>query len=126
MLSSKDQELSSNCFMRSYMLVFVLSGVATLSTARGDTQQYSDMNKLARRFLLGSQMSVNGDSCSAPSKAYVEEVVKEIRNGERGECPICLESVDDAVLTPCAHHMCRECLLASWRSSLGGSCPVCR
>lgn len=71
-------------------------------------------------------MSANGDSCSVPSKAYVEEVVKEIRNGERGECPICLESVDDAVLTPCAHHMCRECLLASWRSSLGGSCPVCR
>ena len=80
---------------------------------RGDTKQYFEMNKLARHFLLGIQKPVNGDSCSAPSKHYVEEVVKDIHNGERGECPICLESVDDAVLTPCVHHMCREFLLGS-------------
>ena len=60
--------------------------------SRGDTKQYSDMNKMARRFLLGSQKSIN--SCTAPSKSYIEEVVKDIHNGERGEFPICLESID--------------------------------
>lgn len=61
-----------------------------------------------------------------PSRAYVEEVVEGLRNGENTECPICLESADDPVLTPCAHKMCRECLLSSWRSLAGGACPICR
>lgn len=61
-----------------------------------------------------------------PTKAFVEEVVKDLQSGEKGECPICLESVDDAVLTPCAHSMCRDCLYASWRSYGGGPCPICR
>lgn len=26
-----------------------------------------------------------------PSKAYIQEVVEEIKKGEKGECPICLE-----------------------------------
>ncbi|KAH9317698.1 hypothetical protein KI387_019467, partial [Taxus chinensis] len=97
-----------------------------LVMSRGDTQEYSDMNKLAKRFLKGSQQAANGESDSAPSKAYIQEVVEEIRRGEKAECPICLEAVEDAVLTPCAHCMCRECLLASWRSTMSGSCPICR
>ncbi|KAI3823284.1 hypothetical protein L1987_04718 [Smallanthus sonchifolius] len=54
------------------------------------------------------------------------EVVKELQKGEEGECPICLEAFEDAVLTPCAHRLCRECLLSSWRNSNSGLCPVCR
>ncbi|KAK1299928.1 hypothetical protein QJS10_CPB13g01709 [Acorus calamus] len=54
------------------------------------------------------------------------EVVEDIRKGEKGECPICLEAFEDAVLTPCAHRLCRECLLASWRNATSGVCPVCR
>lgn len=52
--------------------------------------------------------------------------MEELRKGEQGECPICLEAFEDAVLTPCAHCLCRECLLASWRNSSSGLCPVCR
>lgn len=37
-----------------------------------------------------------------------------------------MESADDPVLTPCAHRMCRECLLSSWRTPTLGSCPICR
>ncbi|KAI5430559.1 hypothetical protein KIW84_034951 [Lathyrus oleraceus] len=44
----------------------------------------------------------------------------------KGECPICLEAFEDAVLTPCAHRLCQECLLTSWRNSTSGLCPVCR
>lgn len=61
-----------------------------------------------------------------PSRAYVQEVVEELRKGGDGECPICLEAFEDAVLTPCAHRLCRECLLSSWRTPTSGLCPVCR
>lgn len=92
--------------------------------SRGDTQEYADLNKLAKHFLKVAKDS-SGDSNIVPSKAYVKEVVEELRKGE-GECPICLEAFEDAVLTPCAHRLCRECLLASWRSTTAGLCPVCR
>ncbi|XP_072986407.1 DNA repair protein RAD5B-like [Typha latifolia] len=97
-----------------------------LVMSRGDTQEYADLNKLARHFLDGSQNNPQR-SQSFPTRAYVEEVVEGIRQGEVTECPICLESAsDDPVLTPCAHRMCRECLLSSWRSPSGGPCPICR
>lgn len=96
-----------------------------LVMSRGDTQEFADLNKLAKRFLHGGNSTVNGDSSSLPSKAYIEEVVQELQKGE-GECPICLEAFEDAVLTPCAHRLCRECILSSWQSPAAGLCPVCR
>ncbi|XP_066321736.1 LOW QUALITY PROTEIN: DNA repair protein RAD5A-like [Miscanthus floridulus] len=96
-----------------------------LVMSRGDTQEFADLNKLAKRFLRGGNGAVNGDSSCIPSRAYIEEVVQELQKGE-GECPICLEAFEDAVLTPCAHRLCRECLLSSWRSATAGLCPVCR
>ncbi|KAG5613790.1 hypothetical protein H5410_013614 [Solanum commersonii] len=94
-----------------------------LVMSRSDNQEFADLDKLARRFL-----ETNPDSSTqkAPTPAYVEEVVEGIRNGENTECPICLESADDPVLTPCAHRMCRECLLSSWRTPASGLCPICR
>uniref|UniRef100_A0A6N2LJT6 RING-type domain-containing protein n=1 Tax=Salix viminalis TaxID=40686 RepID=A0A6N2LJT6_SALVM len=97
-----------------------------LVMSRGDTQEYSDLNKLAKRFLKGGQIALEGEATNVPSRAYIEEVVEELSKGEKGECPICLEACEDAVLTPCAHRLCRECLLASWRNASSGLCPVCR
>lgn len=97
-----------------------------LVMSRGDTQEFSDLNKLAKRFLKGGQDLVEGEAKDVPSRAYIQEVVEELRKGEEGECPICLEAFEDAVLTPCAHRLCRECLLASWRTPTSGLCPVCR
>lgn len=96
------------------------------ASSRGDTQEFSDFNKLAKRFLRGGQDAELGESNNTPSKAYIQAVVEEMRRGEKGECPICLEVFEDAVLTPCAHQLCRECLLASWRNAMSGLCPVCR
>ncbi|KAK6235115.1 hypothetical protein SCA6_010452 [Theobroma cacao] len=97
-----------------------------LVMSRGDTQEYSDLNKLAKRFLRGGQNTLEGEAKDLPSRAFVQEVVEELRKGEQAECPICLEAFEDAVLTPCAHRLCRECLLASWRNPNSGLCPVCR
>lgn len=98
-----------------------------LVLSRGDTGEFSDLDKLARRFLDGSS-SIPGENekGAALSKAYVQEVVDDLRKGNKAECPICLEVVEDAILTPCAHCMCRECLLASWSSGASGLCPICR
>lgn len=53
------------------------------------------------------------------------------------ECPICLDcpSVEDAVLTPCSHSFCRDCLVPILRdqasknkkrtSKCEGNCPIC-
>ncbi|KAF2577281.1 hypothetical protein F2Q68_00000773 [Brassica cretica] len=98
-----------------------------LVMSRGDTAQYSDLNKLAKRFLGGKSCGLEKEGKDVlPSVAFVQEVVEELSKGEQGECPICLEAFEDAVLTPCAHRLCRECLLASWRNSCSGLCPVCR
>ncbi|XP_027929635.1 DNA repair protein RAD5A isoform X1 [Vigna unguiculata] len=97
-----------------------------LVMSRGDTQDFADLNKLAKRFLRGTYNASDGEVKEAPSRAYVQEVVEELRKGEQGECPICLEAFEDAVLTPCAHRLCRECLLASLRNATSGLCPVCR
>ncbi|KDO45613.1 hypothetical protein CISIN_1g003540mg [Citrus sinensis] len=97
-----------------------------LVMSRGDTQDYSDLNKLAKRFLKGSSNALEGEDKDVPSRAYVQEVVEELQKGEQGECPICLEAFEDAVLTPCAHRLCRECLLGSWKTPTSGLCPVCR
>ncbi|CAM8885602.1 unnamed protein product [Rhodiola kirilowii] len=96
-----------------------------LVMSRGDTQEYADMNKLAKRFLKCDE-NCPGEEQNVPSRAYIKEVVEELQKGEQGECPICLEAFEDAVLTPCAHRLCRECLLASWRNATSGLCPMCR
>ncbi|KAK8567119.1 hypothetical protein V6N13_005031 [Hibiscus sabdariffa] len=88
-----------------------------LVMSRVDSQQYSNLNKLARRFL-----ETHSDSI----KAYIEEVVDGIRRGENTECPICSESTDDPVLTPCAHRMCREYLFSSGRTPVVGLGPIYR
>ncbi|XP_047317649.1 DNA repair protein RAD5B [Impatiens glandulifera] len=115
----------------------------------GDSQEFADLKKLARWFLETSPDPANhnrqapnlayidealedmkqgrGNNHQAPpSRAFIEEVVKDIKHGVNMECPICLEYEDDPVLTPCAHRMCRECLLSSWRLPSGGVCPLCR
>ncbi|KAK8608124.1 hypothetical protein V6N13_023555 [Hibiscus sabdariffa] len=96
-----------------------------LVMSRADSQQYSNLNILARRFLETHSDSITPNQ-NVPIKAYIEEVVDGIHMGENTECPICLESTDDPVLTPCAHRMCRECLLSSWRTLVVGLCPICR
>lgn len=96
-----------------------------MNRIQSHSQEHTDLNKVARKFLetiADSQAS----SKKVSSRAYVEEVVEGIKRGENTECPICLESADDPVLTACGHRLCRECLLSSWQTPANGPCPICR
>ncbi|KAG5261548.1 hypothetical protein AALO_G00285510 [Alosa alosa] len=41
-------------------------------------------------------------------------------------CSVCCDIFRGPVLLACGHSFCRECLNASWRSSPGRRCPICR
>lgn len=110
---------STSFFMPMFLIILALN-----IYSRADSQKYTDLNKLAKRFLETNTDS--GTNQTVPTRAYIEEVVEGIRRGENMECPICMEFADDPVLTPCAHRMCRECLLSSWRTPTSGLCPICR
>lgn len=61
-----------------------------------------------------------------PSEAFIMEIVERVKKGEGLDCPICMECAEDAVLSPCAHSFCRECILTAWQGKAEGSCPTCR
>jgi len=104
-----------------------------LTMSRSETSQFLDVDKLVGRFLKGSA-SV---ACSSDmTKAFANNMASKIKSGEAvaEECPVCLCEMEDPVVTPCAHIMCRECLLSALnftKASAGGGagtgmCPVCR
>ncbi|KAF2533921.1 hypothetical protein F2Q70_00031257 [Brassica cretica] len=112
----------------SYVVFRTSTGVRISSQLNDDDGIIcSDESKSDLSDAMPVKDEVTGDvSQKAPSRAYIEEVIQDIRDGNSKECPICLESADDPILTPCAHRMCRECLLTSWRSASCGLCPICR
>ncbi|KAM5550268.1 hypothetical protein ABKV19_027669 [Rosa sericea] len=91
---------------------------------RGDSPKFADSDKLARLSLETNHDSPIANQISS-TQACVEEVVEGICGGKSIKCPICLDFADDPVRTPCAHQMCRECLLSSWPRPSFGQCQVC-
>ena len=77
------------------------------------------------RFLSADQEKSRRNQ--VPTPAYIESVIEQVKQGsdtgEMMECPICLEPCEDPILTPCAHHACRECILGYW-VRLRASYPV--
>ena len=47
-------------------------------------------------------------------------------SAEADECPVCLDPIDDAVLTSCLHTFCRECILHVFGEAKRAACPLCR
>nr|KAG5713984.1 hypothetical protein BaRGS_020312 [Batillaria attramentaria] len=42
------------------------------------------------------------------------------------ECPVCHEEFSQPKILPCAHVICRDCLVKWMRSDSEGKCPICR
>ncbi|KAL6194819.1 hypothetical protein ACLB2K_035894 [Fragaria x ananassa] len=91
---------------------------------RDDSLKFENSDKLARLSLETDHEPPITNHISS-TQACVEEVVEGICGGKSIKCPICLDFADDPVRTPCAHQMCRECLLSSWPRPSFGQCQVC-
>ncbi|KAF5374959.1 hypothetical protein D9758_000535 [Tetrapyrgos nigripes] len=61
-----------------------------------------DINDLIRKFA-----DENGES----SNAFAETVLSNIEEEEAGECPICLDVMDNPMIVPdCLHRCCKDCI----------------
>ena len=59
--------------------------------------------------------------------SYIQNVIAQVEDDlDSQECPICLDPPRDAVLTPCAHVLCDQCLRNSLANDPEDGCPVCR
>lgn len=54
----------------------------------------------------------------------LQTLLAQLQEGEDFECPICLSSPMEIVITRCAHIFCRDCILRSLETRSG--CPLCR
>eukprot|EP00188_Purpureofilum_apyrenoidigerum_P001792 Plantae.Rhodophyta-Purpureofilum_apyrenoidigerum.ctg20264.p1 GENE.Plantae.Rhodophyta-Purpureofilum_apyrenoidigerum.ctg20264~~Plantae.Rhodophyta-Purpureofilum_apyrenoidigerum.ctg20264.p1 ORF type:complete len:373 (+),score=77.91 Plantae.Rhodophyta-Purpureofilum_apyrenoidigerum.ctg20264:32-1120(+) len=83
---------------------------------------FKELRQSAKRYLQ------SGGKPSADKSKYIENVLEELRSSpsQTKECPICLEIMDDPVISKCAHSACRECFQACFRSRQYANCPVCR
>jgi len=96
-----------------------------LASPTSDDSNHEFMNNLLKLFNERQQNATE-------SSAYASQVAHSLSHSVRAnathveeECPICLERppVHDAVIAPCAHAFCRDCLFSCLDN--GGKCPVC-
>ncbi|KAG2975207.1 hypothetical protein PC121_g23463 [Phytophthora cactorum] len=82
-----------------------------------------------------AQLIENGNSTDDQESAstggltasYIQSVIAQVEDGlDSQECPICLDPPQNAVLTPCAHVLCDQCLRDSLANDPDNGCPVCR
>jgi DNA repair protein RAD5 len=55
---------------------------------------------------------------------YIKELTETIKNGSEIDCPVCLQPVEDTVITKCLHLLCRDC--ASLQIEKNHNCPLCK
>ncbi|KAI9981980.1 hypothetical protein PInf_009764 [Phytophthora infestans] len=68
-----------------------------------------------------------GASTGGLTASYIQSVIAQVEDGlDSQECPICLDPPQNAVLTPCAHVLCDQCLRDSLGNDPDNGCPVCR
>ncbi|RLN48531.1 hypothetical protein BBJ29_007408 [Phytophthora kernoviae] len=88
--------------------------------------QASNRAQLVKDNHLGEQDGSNL-SGGGLTESYIQSVIAQVEDGlDSQECPICLDPPQKAVLTPCAHVLCEECLRESLSNDPENGCPVCR
>ncbi|KAH7468451.1 hypothetical protein KRP22_012090 [Phytophthora ramorum] len=93
-------------------------------------QLQKDMQACNRTQLLekgGCSDDRDSSSSGGLTASYIQSVIAQVEDGlESQECPICLDPPQHAVLTPCAHVLCDQCLRDSLGNDPENGCPVCR
>jgi DNA repair protein RAD5 len=90
-------------------------------------QLQQDMQASNRSQLLDNGTASGDRESSGLTASYIQSVLAQVEDGlESQECPICLDPPQNAVLTPCAHVLCDQCLRSSLANDPENGCPVCR
>lgn len=58
------------------------------------------------------------------NNGYLVGLLENLKNGIESDCPVCLETCDDPVMTKCAHVLCRTC--ATIQIEKNRNCPLCK
>ncbi|CAL1531404.1 unnamed protein product, partial [Lymnaea stagnalis] len=66
------------------------------------------------------------DKNDTTKKKLIDQLMTVLLSGSDEECVICLESLNNAVITPCAHVYCRPCIEAVLKTKKSEQCPLCR
>ncbi|RLN93289.1 hypothetical protein BBJ28_00007902 [Nothophytophthora sp. Chile5] len=94
---------------------------------RISTRLQQDMQASSRTQLPGVDSDLGSSSTGGLTASYIQSVIAQVEDGlESQECPICLDPPQKAVLTPCAHVLCGDCLRESLANDPESGCPVCR
>ena len=105
-------------------------GAAKERQAQAPTFLHNAINELKRK-----QSGMGGGKARAeplqeqlpPQHLEASEVEHTREDAEESACTICLEVLEDPVLTSCAHVFCRECITSCLANAMGAApCPVCR
>ncbi|EGR32380.1 snf2 superfamily rad5 protein, putative [Ichthyophthirius multifiliis] len=66
----------------------------------------------------------NNNSNNNNNKNYVNNIIDDLQKENIQYCCVCLDSMEDAVITGCLHVFCRLCAIRSIENV--GMCPTCR
>ncbi|KAF1782199.1 P-loop containing nucleoside triphosphate hydrolase [Phytophthora cactorum] len=93
------------------------------STAKGHAGQQHRAQLIENGNSTDDQESASTGGLTA---SYIQSVIAQVEDGlDSQECPICLDPPQNAVLTPCAHVLCDQCLRDSLANDPDNGCPVC-
>ena len=99
-----------------------------LARAREEIAALQDALRRANTVDLVSSSDEDGEVDDEVDREVDDEVDREVNrevDDEDEVCAICMDEINDPVVTPCNHTFCRECLVATYHSR-NRKCPLCR
>ncbi|KAM3138535.1 hypothetical protein pb186bvf_009287 [Paramecium bursaria] len=130
--------MSKGILMAQYMKMFELllrlrqiCDHPYLITTRSDVKNITQLEESLDLFIhqrqnKSTQTGLAEDVLYTPDEQlkYKNEIIRQIKENEQIICPVCLDPIDDAVVSRCLHLLCRLCM--SGVLSHNSLCPCCR
>ncbi|CAJ1915809.1 unnamed protein product [Sphenostylis stenocarpa] len=82
-------------------------------------------SKLCKYQSLHNIANMEG-AASSYNPELLQTLLGQLQDGEDFDCPICISTAVDIVITRCAHFFCRDCILTSIQKKNSSGCPICR
>ncbi|CAD8173135.1 unnamed protein product [Paramecium pentaurelia] len=133
--------LAKGILMSQYMKVFELlirlrqiCDHPLLITSRSDVKNIDQLEEQIDKFLSNQaldredqeELLMNDQQVQIcqDKQQYKQEVLRRVKENDIPPCPVCLEQVEDTIVTICLHFLCRLCLYGILANS--SECPYCR